>query len=324
VHPLWLSELVAYMDGNPQTALAGSLVLDWTGKKVDFAEGAMSVMGRGFQLGFKRPAKHAPQHPAPRLFVNGAGMLTRREVFLEAGGFDERYFAYYEDVDLGWRFWVLGWDVMLVPSSIVFHRHHGSSKRQPGEKREVLYTRNALMTVIKNYEDTTLEQLLPVGLLAHYKELRMALNVDAERLRLSSADQVFNVGASLPKTPRHDSLIETIRAIARGAISARVWLARAVVKLIVPRALVVPPGVAATIVGMGQVLDVWPDLMASRESIQARRRRSDSEIFPLFNVDAPELQGHYRYYQSDYTIGFYRALERAGLERLAPLQQLPS
>ena len=53
-------------------------------------------------------------------------MVVRTDVFRSAGGFDERYFMFFEDVDFGWRLWLLGWRVRYVPHSLVFHRHHAS------------------------------------------------------------------------------------------------------------------------------------------------------------------------------------------------------
>ena len=49
-------------------------------------------------------------------------MLIHRDTFLEVGGFDPEYFAYFEDVDLGWRLWVLGYRVVYAPDAVV--RHH--------------------------------------------------------------------------------------------------------------------------------------------------------------------------------------------------------
>ena len=43
-------------------------------------------------------------------------MLIRRDAFLDAGGFDAAYFAYYEDVDLGWRLWSGGQRVLFAPA----------------------------------------------------------------------------------------------------------------------------------------------------------------------------------------------------------------
>ena len=39
-------------------------------------------------------------------------MLIHRDIFLEVGGFDESFFAYFEDVDLGWRLWLMGYRVV--------------------------------------------------------------------------------------------------------------------------------------------------------------------------------------------------------------------
>lgn len=63
-------------------------------------------------------------------WVGGMFMLFRREVFECAGGFDERYFLYYEDVDLCRRLRRLGYEVQLVPAARVMHnarrRSHGN------------------------------------------------------------------------------------------------------------------------------------------------------------------------------------------------------
>ena len=66
-------------------------------------------------------------------WVGGMFMLFRREVFGRAGGFDERYFLYYEDVDLCRRLAALGYRVELVPAARVVHharrRSHGRDLR---------------------------------------------------------------------------------------------------------------------------------------------------------------------------------------------------
>ena len=48
-----------------------------------------------------------------------------------SGGWDEGAFAYYEDVELGWRLHLLGHEVWLAPGAIVYHKHHGTSGRWP-------------------------------------------------------------------------------------------------------------------------------------------------------------------------------------------------
>ena len=62
--------------------------------------------GHGHALGYSAFAKaDASLDARPSLFASGAGLLVRRDRFLELGGFAEDFFAYYEDLDLGWRIW---------------------------------------------------------------------------------------------------------------------------------------------------------------------------------------------------------------------------
>jgi GT2 family glycosyltransferase len=62
-------------------------------------------------------------------WVGGMFMLFRREVFEKLGGFDQRYFLYYEDVDLCARLRLQGYQVVLCPDVKVVHHAHRSSHR---------------------------------------------------------------------------------------------------------------------------------------------------------------------------------------------------
>ncbi len=59
----------------------------------------------------------------------GMFMLFRRKVYEELGGFDQRYFLYYEDVDLCARLRLRGYEVALCPAAKVVHHAHRSSHR---------------------------------------------------------------------------------------------------------------------------------------------------------------------------------------------------
>lgn len=60
-------------------------------------------------------------------WVGGMFMLFHREVFDQLGGFDERYFLYYEDVDLCARLRLRGYEVALCPDAKAIHHAHRSS-----------------------------------------------------------------------------------------------------------------------------------------------------------------------------------------------------
>jgi GT2 family glycosyltransferase len=76
--------------------------------------------------------------------------IVRREVFVEAGGFDPDYFIYDDDTDLSLRVRLLGYRVLLVPSALVMHR--GGVLR--GLNSNTLYhsSKNRIRTALKNYE----------------------------------------------------------------------------------------------------------------------------------------------------------------------------
>lgn len=60
-------------------------------------------------------------------WVMGTGFVVRRSAFLQVGRMDERYFLYFEEVDLCARMWVHGWQVLAVPSVELVHEHQRHS-----------------------------------------------------------------------------------------------------------------------------------------------------------------------------------------------------
>jgi len=82
----------------------------------------------------------------------GATHISRPE------GSPNAYFAYYEDVALGWALWLLGHQVWLSPNAIVYHRHHGTSVRSPHAARQRNCERNACFTLLTHASDA----LLPI------------------------------------------------------------------------------------------------------------------------------------------------------------------
>jgi hypothetical protein len=158
----WLRPLVDALAAD-DVVVAGSRMLDWEGRRIDFDGAAMSFDGHGVSVGYGRPVEAVPAgDPAPALFACGGAMLADRERFLGVGGFDAEYFAYFEDVDLGWRVWVQGGRVLHVPAAVAHHRHHGSGIAV--DRRARLLARNALVSVVKNYDDANLAVVLPAAL----------------------------------------------------------------------------------------------------------------------------------------------------------------
>lgn len=91
----------------------------------------------------------------PEVFCpSAAAALYRREmldqVTLSTGVFDRGYFAYFEDVDLGWRCRLAGWEARYVPEATVLHAEHASARRREPGFLEKQCRRNRIGTLLKN------------------------------------------------------------------------------------------------------------------------------------------------------------------------------
>ncbi|MCE5329355.1 glycosyltransferase [bacterium] len=178
----WLVELLTPIYGSSKAVCSGSKVLSFDGRNIDFAGGMINFEGKGFQIDYNIPVEkdiHNLERYLP--FVNGGAMLIKTDVFLKAGGFDEDFFAYYEDVDLGWRLWVLGYKVVFAPKSIVYHMHHGTSKNFSDDKLRFLKERNSLISIFKNYDENNLASIMSSTLASVFGRIFIDFKFDYEK-----------------------------------------------------------------------------------------------------------------------------------------------
>lgn len=132
----------------------------------------LHFLGISWAAGFGEPAaRHALEKDI--FGASGAGMVIRRELWEEMGGFEERYFAYHEDLELSLRCWQRGLRVVFVPEAVVYHHYHFSRNPQK------LYwlERNRAIFLLTVLQGRTLLVLAP-GLIA--AELGMAALAAAE------------------------------------------------------------------------------------------------------------------------------------------------
>lgn len=186
--PNWLLELDRAAARHPDVGMFTSAQLDAADPSMlDGAGDAYSVVGIPWRGGFGRPASEMPEE-GECFSPCGASMLIRRDLFLEAGGFDEKFFCYCEDVDLGFRLRLRGERCIFVPSAIV--HHHGSAITGRYSDFTIrLGTRNRLRTYLQDMPPVALVLTLPGHVLATlYLYLRALGKPHAKAMRIGLAE----------------------------------------------------------------------------------------------------------------------------------------
>jgi GT2 family glycosyltransferase len=194
----WVSAAVARFEESPAIGAVASRVLDWDGVLVDYIGSAMTWYGMGYKPFTAEPIPRKPEVPGDVLFGTGSAMFVRRSVYDALGGFDERYFMFFEDVDLGWRLTLRGWRFVYEPGSLAFHKHHASMASFGPYKETYLLERNALFTLYKNLSDEALAQVLPAALAlsVHRGVTRGKLDSESFDLRRPGGDDEESIAIS--------------------------------------------------------------------------------------------------------------------------------
>ena len=134
--PACSARLAAALDSDPTRFAADPRQLDWSGARTIHARtllrpGSLREPIPGLRVD---PLAHANE-VVTTTTANAGAMLVRRPMLSELGGFDEKLFLEYEDLDLCWRAWLRGWSSVYVPEAVLRHRVGGATGEADAPRR---------------------------------------------------------------------------------------------------------------------------------------------------------------------------------------------
>ncbi len=147
-HPEWLENLVRDAEANPEAGMFASQVRMGDGDTLDSAGMLIAADGSSKQRGHGQNRRVRFETEA--LFPSGSAALYRRAMLDHIGVFDESFFLYCEDVDLGLRARGAAGPGRYVAGAVVEHRYSHSAGRASALKAYYV-ERNRIYTVIKNF-----------------------------------------------------------------------------------------------------------------------------------------------------------------------------
>ena len=156
LRPKFIDELVRALDARPDAASAGGKLLRMDGTTIDSTGISMLREQRHLDRGAGVPDAGQFDQPAEIFGPSAAAALYRRDALDDASingqYFDEDFFAYREDADLAWRFRLLGWTSIYVPSAVALHRRRVTPERRRELPKEINYhsVKNRFLLRINN------------------------------------------------------------------------------------------------------------------------------------------------------------------------------
>ena len=155
----WLTELVNVVESSENIGIVASKIYYYYDKSIiDFAGSSCDKYGNTYHIGITLQDNKMLNMQKKTFYACGASLLIKKSLCDKIGLFDPTYFAYFEDVDLCWRAWISGYDVIYAPRSFIYHKVGGINK---DEKRKIeLSDRNRLRTLLKNYQLITLIRVI--------------------------------------------------------------------------------------------------------------------------------------------------------------------
>ena len=161
----WLAALVQAMEGRPEVGMCASDVRLAGDGRMDSAGMLLCLDGSSKQRGHLKPSETYSQTEEV-LLPSCSAALFRRTMLEDIGLFDESFFLYCEDTDLGLRARWAGWKCLYVPGAIVEHLYSHSAGRASPLKAYYV-ERNRLFLIVKNFPIPEL-LLAPLRSMARY------------------------------------------------------------------------------------------------------------------------------------------------------------
>ena len=178
----WLTPLVEFMENHPEAAACQPKLLSERNRDAFEYAGACGgyidrygyPFCRGRMLGTVETDNGQYDYETEILWATGACMMVRSADFWAVGGFDPRFFAHCEEIDLCWRLRLIGKKIHCIPDSSVYHIGGGTlPKNNP--MKTYLNFRNNLTMLYKNLPDKELRHVMRIRVFLDYLAALQAL-----------------------------------------------------------------------------------------------------------------------------------------------------
>ena len=149
----WIEPVIELMESDPLIAAAAPKILSFAEKDhfehAGAAGGFIDIYGYPFCRGrmFYEIEKDNGQYQQSGevFWATGAAMFVKKQYWVEAGGFDDRFFAHMEEIDLCWRLQSMGYKVMYYAQSEVYHVGGGTLNTENPFKTFLNFRNNLLL-----------------------------------------------------------------------------------------------------------------------------------------------------------------------------------
>lgn len=150
VEPAFVEELYKAIDANPNTfSVAAKMIQMYHKDKLDAAGDMYCALGWSFSLGKDMDVSKYDKESVVFSACGGAA-IYRRAIFEQIGYFDELHFSYLEDVDVGYRARIMGYENRYTPKAIVYHAGSAVSGSRYNSFKVRIAARNSWYVIYKN------------------------------------------------------------------------------------------------------------------------------------------------------------------------------
>jgi GT2 family glycosyltransferase len=152
-------ELAKMAEKDDQIGAVQSRLMLWPQKdKINSLGNKTHFLGFGFSDNYRESFDEVKKENGSDIFYpSGAAVLFKSEVLKSVGLFDEKYWMYNEDQDLGWRIWLAGFRCVIAFDSVVYHKYEFTRSIA----KYYFMDRNRIISILKNYHFFSLLLLFP-------------------------------------------------------------------------------------------------------------------------------------------------------------------
>ena len=203
VTPNFISEMIKTMENDKKIGICQSLLLKSDGQ-IDSSGDFMD------DLGIVYNSKTKIDSTREIFSARGASLIILKNIFDNLGGFDEKFFFSFEDVDLSWRVRINGYKILVVQTSIVHHLGGGTSDKISSDLT-FHSVKNQISMKITNFETYLVVKVLFLFLLRYgFREIKILF------------DYIINGKTTITSTNYEDKI--AAKPNIRGILKGMFWL----------------------------------------------------------------------------------------------------